>query len=171
LSVGIFSLDEKMKQEEKMKKIFVAALVICLLTPALAFAEETIKGTILGYKCVMKEMKCAASPDDPIADREGKFVLYTKDGKFYFVPNVERYRLSLLIGKEVKITGALNGKKDTILARTIYDKRDGEWISYMIFNNGKQSNYMKRKTVEPSGDWMSYAKNRHECERQSSRHF
>lgn len=154
-----------------MKKIFIAVTAICLLVPALVFAEETIKGTIQGYKCVTKEMRCAVSPNDPVADREGVFVLYTQDGKFYFVPNVERYRLSLLIGREVRITGTVNGKRDTILARTIDDKKDGVWLSYMIFNNGKQPNSLKRKTADPFGDWTTYAKNRQDCERQSSRHF
>lgn len=122
-----------------MKKLFISVIAFCLLVPELVFAEEIIKGTIQGYKCVTKGTRCDASFKDPVVDKEGEFVLYTKDKRFYYVPNVERYRLSYLVGKQVRITGVVNAKRDSILARTIEDKKDGEWTVYMIFNNSKQS--------------------------------
>ena len=77
--------------------IFLTILLLTvILVPVSGAAEGTkvetlaIEGTIQGFNCISMGKTCPVGAEDPLIETERVFVLYTKEGNHYLVPNLDR---------------------------------------------------------------------------------
>ncbi|UCD89942.1 MAG: hypothetical protein JSW04_00425 [Desulfobacterales bacterium] len=96
-------------------KTFMAFVVSALLItpPAVAIAKTqttTLKGTIEGALCVLQGKKCPPHDLDAHLLIENNFVLLASDGKHYYLPNLNRSLKVRYVGKDVQVTGSVNGE-------------------------------------------------------------
>ena len=114
-----------------MKKIMMFILVISVLaiSPLVASAG-TIEGSVQGFQCVTQGITCPVGQEDPMAAAEDVFVVLSSDvnGKFYFVPNVNRTVLARHINERIKVTGNVSKKYDSIKAKKIEIFKNGVWV-------------------------------------------
>jgi len=109
------------------KMSLLAAIVGILLVPALAFGAS-MTGTIQGFNCVTQGKVCPVGKEDPMAAAEKVFVLHCKkEGKYWFVPNVDRAVLARHINQTVKIDGRMSDKYNAITATAIHAKAGNKW--------------------------------------------
>ena len=111
-----------------MKKIslIILAILIVGITPFAALAG-TVEGSVQGFNCVTQGKVCPVGQEDPMAAAERVFVVLTKDGNYYFVPNVDRAVLARRINDRVRVTGDINMKYNSINASKIETFRNGAW--------------------------------------------
>lgn len=111
-----------------MKTKYITLIYLCLfaLIPAGSWAYQA-EGTIQGYHCVTTGKTCPLGKEDPMIAAERIFVLYTDDGKYYFVPNLDRAVLARHIRERVRITGDLNEKYRSLKADLFEVKLDDAW--------------------------------------------
>lgn len=108
--------------------IIMFSLAVLSFSPVLATAE-TIEGSVQGFTCITTGKTCPIGQEDPLAAVESVFGVYTMDGKFYFVPNVNRSVLSRHINKSVKVSGKVNQQYSSIDADKIEVKDKGKWAT------------------------------------------
>jgi hypothetical protein len=65
--------------------------------------------------------------EDPVAASETTFVVVQEDGKYYFVPNVDRVVIARHLRELVRIKGELSPKYNEIRAETIEVKKNDKW--------------------------------------------
>lgn len=58
---------------------------------------------------------------------EKVFVVLTKDGEHYFVPNLDRRIMARHINTMVRVTGDIGSKYPYITADTLEVMKDGQW--------------------------------------------
>ncbi len=110
----------------KIAMVFVVS--VALIKPAVAIAKThatTFKGTIQGALCVLNGKKCP--PDDLDAHLliENNFVLLASDGKYYYLPNLNRSVKLRYTGKDVQITGKSKG--ESIIVDKLEVKESGKY--------------------------------------------
>ncbi len=111
-----------------MKKIMLILLMGAIIFGAAGAAlAESVEGTIQGFNCVTNGKTCPVGKEDPVIATERIFVLFTADGTYYFVPNLDRAILARHIARPVRITGALNAKYRSITAESLETMIDNEW--------------------------------------------
>ena len=123
-----------------MKKIaFMMVVLLCIVISS-AWAEEaevvdvSIEGTIQGLNCISTGKTCPVGMEDPLIATERFFVLYTKDGNFYMVPNMDRAILAKYINKIVRISGKHHVKYRSINAEKFEVLQDdGKWVKTWPF--------------------------------------
>ena len=132
------------------KKILVLAVAMALIVPAAAIAKsnvKTLKGTIEGALCVIENKKCP--PDDLDAHLliENNFVLLAPDGKYYYLPNLNRTIKARYVGKSIQITGKVRG--ESIIVDKLEVKEDGMYR--LVWSQEKQKrdilNYFENITM------------------------
>lgn len=132
------------------KKILVLAVAMTLIVPAVAIAKsnvKTFKGTIEGALCVIEGKKCP--PDDLDAHLliENNFVLLASDGKYYYLPNLNRTIKARYVGKSVQITGKATG--ESIIVDKLEAKEGGKYK--LVWSTEKQKrdilNYFENITM------------------------
>jgi len=111
----------------KKKWLLVVILIGALLIPTSLLAAEMI-GSIQGFNCVTQGKVCPVGKEDPVAAAEKVFVLYMgKEGKYYFLPNVDRTVLARRLNTTVKINGTMDDKYNAIRVDEIYAKEGNKW--------------------------------------------
>ncbi len=111
-----------------MKKIMLILLMGAIIFGAAGAAlAESVEGTIQGFNCVTNGKTCPVGKEDPVIATERIFVLFTADGTYYFVPNLDRAILARHIARPVRIAGALNAKYRSITAESLETMIDNEW--------------------------------------------
>ena len=110
---------------KKISMIILAVLIVGLM-PFAALAG-TVEGSVQGFNCVTQGKVCPVGQEDPMAAAERVFVVLTKDGNYYFVPNVDRAVLARRINDRVRVTGDINMKYNSITASKIEVFRNGAW--------------------------------------------
>jgi hypothetical protein len=113
-----------------MKKSTVFFLAICVmaLVPVWAFAgATTVEGTIQGFTCVTIGKVCPVGMEDPTIAAEKVFVVLTKTGSYYFVPNLDRGIMARHINTMVRVTGNASAKYPSIHADTLEVMKGGAW--------------------------------------------
>jgi hypothetical protein len=111
-----------------MKKSWLSLLVLALvIVPMTAWAAGTVEGTVQGFHCVTQGKVCPVGSEDPMAAVEDVFVVFTKDGKYFFVPNLDRAVLARHINKMVKVTGKVSDKYPAISADKLEVMQAGAW--------------------------------------------
>ena len=90
-------------------KAVVFLIALALIVPGTVLAKMTkIEGKIGGANCVIKKGMCPMKDNDAHLALENDFVLSTGD-KYYFMPNISRSQKIGLVGKDVRVTGDLEG--------------------------------------------------------------
>ena len=113
-----------------MRKITLFFLVVCItaLVPVWAFAgTTTVEGTIQGFACVTHGKVCPVGLEDPTIAAERVFVVLTKTGSHYFVPNLDRGIMARHINKMVRVKGNVSAKYPSIYADTLEVMKGGAW--------------------------------------------
>jgi len=111
-----------------MKKSWILLVILALvMVPMTAWASGTVEGTIQGFNCVMQGKVCPVGAEDPMAAVEDVFVIFTKDGKYFFVPNLDRAVMARHINQMVKITGTISDKFPSITASQLDVMVKGAW--------------------------------------------
>ena len=119
-----------------MKTLSFAAavlLVIIISQPLTATAETAktdsvaIEGTIQGFNCISMGKTCPVGAEDPLIETERVFVLYTKEGNHYLVPNLDRAIMARHINEIVRITGPASEKFNSMQAEKLEVLKDGVW--------------------------------------------
>ena len=110
----------------KRKWIPMVIFLTIILIPAMALGAE-FQGTIQGFNCVTQGVVCPVGKEDPMIAAESIFVLQTKDGKWYFVPNVDQGILAKHLNEMVMIDGELNMKFNAIKAANLHVMENNKW--------------------------------------------
>lgn len=112
-----------------MKKIRILLFGIISLLIALPVHGETarIEGTVQGFYCVTMGKTCPADKEDPVIGAERIFVVFTDEKEHYFVPNLDRAIMARYINDQVRVTGNLIEKYNSIDADSFAVYEDGEW--------------------------------------------
>ena len=111
-----------------MKKGLLSLVVLAfLIVPMTVWASGTVEGTVQGFNCVMQGKVCPVGSEDPMAAVEDVFVVFTKDGKYFFVPNLDRAIMARHINQMVKVTGTISDKYPSITADSLQVMDKGAW--------------------------------------------
>jgi len=86
-----------------------------------------IKGTIQGFNCISMGKTCPIGAEDPLIETERVFVLYTKEGNHYLVPNLDRAIMARHINEIVRITGSASKKFNSMQAEKLEVLKGGVW--------------------------------------------
>jgi hypothetical protein len=92
-----------------------------------------IEGTIQGLNCISTGKLCPVGREDPLIETERFFVLYTKDGDFYMVPNLDRAIMARHINEVVRISGKYHVKYKSIRAEKFEVLEEGKWVKTWPF--------------------------------------
>ena len=99
---------------------------VLLIPTALLAAEWT--GSIQGFNCVTQGKVCPVGKEDPMAAAEKVFVLYMdKDGKYFFLPNVDRAVLARHLNTTIKVIGDMDDKYKAIHVKEIHAQAGNKW--------------------------------------------
>ncbi len=111
-----------------MKKlsVIIVSLFVLVLLPVWAVAG-TVEGSVQGFTCVTQGKVCPVGKEDPMIAAERIFVILTKGGSYYFVPNVDRAILARHINEQVRVTGDVSAKYPSIVANKIEAYKRGAW--------------------------------------------
>lgn len=111
-----------------MNKLYSSLIMIGLffLLPAGSWAYEA-EGTIQGFHCVTTGKTCPLGKEDPMIAAERIFVLYTDNGTYYFIPNLDRAILARHIRERVRVTGEVNEKFRSLKADIFEVKYGNGW--------------------------------------------
>lgn len=111
-----------------MKKLSVImlSLFVLVLLPVWALAG-TVEGSVQGFTCVTQGKVCPVGKEDPMIAAERIFVILTKGGSYYFVPNLDRAILARHINEQVRVTGDVSAKYPSIIATKIEAFKKGAW--------------------------------------------
>jgi len=101
-------------------------LFVLVLLPVWALAGS-VQGSIQGYNCVTAGKVCPIGKEDPVVALERVFVVLTKGGNYYFVPNLDRALLARHINEEVRVTGKVDQKFKSIQAVKLDVMQKGAW--------------------------------------------
>jgi hypothetical protein len=111
-----------------MKKSLLSLVVLALVVvPMTAWGSGAVEGTVQGFNCVMQGKVCPVGAEDPMAAVEDVFVIFTKDGKYFFAPNLDRAVMARHINQMVKVTGAVSDKFPSITANKLEVMDKGAW--------------------------------------------
>ena len=92
-----------------------------------AWADK-VEGSIQGFNCVTTGKTCPIGKEDPMIAAERLFVLFTDDGNYFFVPNLDRAILARHIAQRVRITGDIDTKYKAIKAQSLEVMKNDVWI-------------------------------------------
>ena len=111
-----------------MKKLSVImlSLFVLVLLPMWAVAG-TVEGSVQGFTCVTAGKVCPIGKEDPMIAAERIFVVLTKGGSYYFVPNVDRAILARHINQNIRVSGDVSPKYPSVVADKIEVFRKGAW--------------------------------------------
>jgi hypothetical protein len=70
---------------------------------------------------------CPVGKEDPMISVERVFVVLTKSGDYFFVPNLDRAILARHLGEVVKVSGTMNAKFKSITANKLEVMKGGAW--------------------------------------------
>ncbi len=107
-------------------------LLAAILSPIPAAADTkiesvAIEGTIQGFNCISMGKTCPTGAEDPLIETERVFVLYTKKGSYYLVPNLDRAIMARHINELVRITGPAYKKFNSMQAEKLEVLKGGVW--------------------------------------------
>lgn len=106
--------------------LFIVFLFVLVLLPVWA-AAGTVEGTVQGFTCVTLGKVCPVGREDPMIAAERVFVVLTKEGSYYFVPNLDRGVLARHINQMVRVTGDVSAQYPSIRATKLEALRKGAW--------------------------------------------
>lgn len=112
-----------------MKKIIIsAAFVAIFISLSTAAFADTLEGTVQGYHCAAFGKGCPKDMMDPIIGAERTFVLVPQGSeKFYLIPNLDRAILARHLLEDIRVTGMIDKKYNSIMAKKLEVRENGAW--------------------------------------------
>ena len=111
-----------------MRRLTALLLAGALLLGAGAAWAQSWRGSIQGLACVTQGQLCPLNMEDPLIALEKTFVLYVRDGEFYYLPNLDRAILARHLNRPVKVEGSLvPGTKSIMVAKLLLPRDGGGW--------------------------------------------
>lgn len=112
----------------KSKAVFLVAIFLmsCFMLPQIVQAAQ-IEGTVQGLTCVTQGKLCPLGQEDPVVAAEETFVVLIDKDKYYFVPNLSKTVMARHIRETVRVTGKKDEEYDSIHAKSLEVKQNGEW--------------------------------------------
>ncbi len=110
----------------KKRLLSIVLLLAFVSIPVWALAA-TVEGTVQGLHCVQMGKTCPVDKQDPIAALESTFVVLTSTGSYYLVPNLDRAVLARHLTEQVRLSGKISEKYNSIVADKVEVKKDGKW--------------------------------------------
>jgi len=104
----------------------MAPLLIGMMTVSIVNAES-FSGKLNGHGCAHGGHTCPADKLDPHLRFEPDFVLQEADGDYYFLTNVPRDTKVRHVLEEVRVTGTLKDKYNSILVDELMVKKGDEF--------------------------------------------
>ncbi|MBI4772595.1 MAG: hypothetical protein HY788_00205 [Deltaproteobacteria bacterium] len=111
-----------------MKKSLIALMTCVLLVGCMPALAGQIEGTVKPFMCVIYGISCPINQEDPVAATAEHIIVYTDEGKYYFVLNVSNRILARHMFGTVRITGDVKGKYNAIYADSLEAYDEGEWV-------------------------------------------
>ncbi len=111
-----------------VKKISLTLVILTFaaLSPGNALANS-VEGTVQGLNCVVHDKICPVDAADPHLALENTFVILTGKNTYKLVPNMNRAILSRYLGMEVRVTGDINQKYNSITADKFEVKKNSTY--------------------------------------------
>ena len=106
--------------------LFIVFVFVLVLLPVWA-AAGTVEGSVQGFTCVTTGKVCPVGKEDPMIAAERIFVVLTKGGSYYFVPNLDRAILARHINQMIRVTGDVSAQYPSIQARKLEVFKKGAW--------------------------------------------
>jgi hypothetical protein len=125
-----------------MKKLFLISIILASVIglSGAAWAGQ-VEGSIQGFQCVTSGKTCPIDKEDPVIAVERLFVLFTDDGNYLFVPNLDRAILARHIAQRVRITGDIDTKYKAIKAQSLEVMKNETWT--MVWSLEMERDVMK----------------------------
>ncbi|OEU66003.1 MAG: hypothetical protein BBJ57_10200 [Desulfobacterales bacterium PC51MH44] len=105
----------------------IATFIALIFLGVGSAAAATIQGSVQGLNCVTDGTICPLDKADPHIAGENVFVILGKDKSYHFVPNLDRAILARYLGKEVRVTGKVNSKYNSVAAEKFDVNFKGGW--------------------------------------------
>jgi hypothetical protein len=119
----------------KVFMIMVFSIVLTVPTAALSKTNvATFNGTIEGALCAIEGEVCPPEDLGVHLMTEVNFVLRASDGKYYYLPNLNRNIKARYVGKDVQITGKAKG--ESIIVDKFKAKEGGNYK--LVWSKEKQ---------------------------------
>lgn len=106
---------------------FLMALPLAGLLAASVVQAETFSGKLNGHGCAHGGHTCPTDKLDPHLRFEPDFVLQESDGSYYLLANVPRDTKVRYVLEEVKASGKLDPKYNSIVVDEFMVKKDGKY--------------------------------------------
>jgi len=110
----------------KKRLLSIVLLFAFLSIPVWALAAS-VEGTVQGFQCVQAGKTCPIDKRDPVAAIEQNFVVLTSSGGYYLVPNLDRAVLARHLTEQVRVSGKISSKYNSITADKVEVMKDGKW--------------------------------------------
>ena len=133
----------------KLLTLVLPALVLASITSAQA---ADFSGKINGHGCAHAGMTCPVDRLDPHIALEPDFVLQQPDGDYLFLVNVPRSTKLRYVLEDVKVTGDLNKKYNSVTVDEFMVQRDGRYKT--IWSQKAQE--AEWENLHGGGTWFSH---------------
>jgi hypothetical protein len=88
---------------------------------------EIVQGRLNGHECVHAGITCPLDPEDPHILVERDFVLQKEDGDYMFLTNLPRSTKLQYVLKDIRVSGVVDTKYNTIEVHELMIMDDDEW--------------------------------------------
>ena len=112
-----------------MKKALIASIACMLLLGSMPALGGQIEGTVKPFMCVIYGISCPINQEDPVAAAAEHIIVFTDEGKYYFVLNMSTRILARHLFETVRISGDVKEKYNAIYADSMEVYEDGEWVT------------------------------------------
>ncbi len=117
-----------------------------LLLAAAPAAAGGWQGSIQGLACVTSGQVCPLNMEDPLIALEKTFVLLMPDGRYFYLPNLDRAILARHLNRPVRVEGRLQQGGQAILVDKLLVPRGKEWAEAW-------SPVLERELIEQLSTW------------------
>lgn len=132
-----------------MRRFAVLLLALALMlaaAPAAPAVAGSWQGSIQGLNCVTQGKLCPINMEDPLIALEKTFVLFIKEGEYYYLPNLDRAILARHLNQPVRVEGALEQGGKSILVDKLMVRQGKAWREVW-------SPVMERELIEHLQNW------------------
>jgi len=126
-----------MKKINNYKIVMIMVISMIMIVPTAAFSKTnvvTFNGTIEGALCAIEGEVCPPEDLGVHLITEVNFVLRVSDGKYYYLPNLNRNIKARYVGKDIQITGKVKG--ESIIVDKFKAKEGGNYK--LVWSKEKQ---------------------------------
>lgn len=104
--------------------LLLSSALGALLLSGLASAADIVEGTLNGLLCAQRGYICPIEDLDVVVSLESDFVLMQADGKYVFIPNIDRAVKARHMLDKVKVIGKKHPRYNSIVVREFQVEQD-----------------------------------------------